>query len=294
MVQSLDVHGLIDFPLALGESPLWDPAEKVLWFIDIEAPAIFSLDPASGALRRFEPPATVGSLGLATGGRLVVALRSGIHLFDPNTNTYEFLVHPEPGRPSNRLNDGKVGPDGAFWVGSMFEHRPYQPTGALYRVSPAGEVTLIRDHIHCSNGLAWSPDGRTMYHADSVIPEICAYTFDPATGDTSEFRRFTALDPGIGRPDGAAVDAEGCYWSAGITAHRLNRISPTGELLESFALPITWPTMPCFGGKDLRTLYVTSLRRRENDDPQDGTLVSLDVGVAGLPPHIFGDRTNSQ
>lgn len=291
MALTADVTVLIDFPLALGESPLWDPHGEVLWFIDIEAPAIFRLDPRSGAVERFDTPETVCSLGLAKAGRLVVALRTGVHLFDPATGAYEFLVNPEPDRPTNRLNDGKVGPDGAFWVGSMFEQRPYHPTGALYRVSPEGEVRRIRDEIHCSNGLAWSPDGLTMYHADSVIPEICAYHLDPRSGEVSEFRRFIALDPDLGRPDGAAVDAEGCYWSAGITANRLNRISPAGELLESIVLPVSWPTMPCFGGPDLRTLFVTSLRRPEDAQPQDGTLVSLDVGVAGLPPYVFDTAT---
>ncbi len=291
MTRDLSPATLIDFPLAIGESPVWDPRTNVLWFIDISAPAIFRLDPASGRIQRFETPQTVGSLGLASAGRLVVALRGGVHLFDPASGRFDFLVDPEPGKTTNRLNDGKVGPDGAFWVGSMFEHRPYEPTAALYRVSPTREVRTIRQDIHVSNGLAWSPDGRTLYHADSVLPEIRAYRFDPQTGNAGEHWRLIELDPAVGRPDGAAVDVEGCYWSAGITAGRLNRISPQGELLESLVLPVARPTMPCFGGPDLRTLYLTSLTYSESGDSQDGSLLSLDVGVAGLPPHVFAAAT---
>ncbi|MGC1303946.1 MAG: SMP-30/gluconolactonase/LRE family protein [Caulobacteraceae bacterium] len=282
------VTTLIDFSLSIGESPVWDPHAGVLWFIDIEAPAIFRLDPVSGRLDRFPTPQTVASLGLAGGGRLVVALRNGVHLFDPQAGVFDLLAHPEPNRPANRLNDGKVGPDGAFWVGSMSEHRPYQPTGAFYRVAPSGEIRCIRQGIHVSNGLAWSPDGRTLYHADSVVPEILAYGFEPATGALTEPRVFARFDPDIGRVDGAAVDAEGCYWCAGITAGRLNRFSPAGALMDSLPLPIRWPTMPCFGGPDLRTLYLTSLAREEGGVGQVGSLVSLDVGVAGLPPYVFG------
>lgn len=288
MADTLAVRTHIDFPLGIGESPLWDDAAGVLWFIDIEAPAIFRLDPATGGLERFDTPRTVASLGLAPQGRLVVALRSGVHLFDPATGAFEFVAQPETGRPMNRLNDGKVGPDGAFWVGSMFEQRPYSPTGALYRVAPDGHTRLIRDGVHVSNGLAWSPDGRVMYHADSVLPEIRAYDFDPRTGQTGAFTQLIALDPQLGRPDGVAVDVEGCYWSAGVTAGRLNRISPEGALLQSLTLPVAWPTMPCFGGPDLRTLFVTSLRRDEAGQVQDGTLISFPVDVAGLPAHRFG------
>lgn len=278
---------LIDIPLGIGESPLWDPQCAALWFIDVLAPAIFRLDPASHRLDRFDTPAAVGSIGLATAGRLVVALRTGVHLFDPLSGAFEFLVNPEPGRPENRLNDGKVGPDGAFWVGSMFEQPPYAPTGALYRVAPDGDVRCIRQAINVSNGIDWSPDGTTLFHVDSVLPEIRAYPFDPASGDVGEPWQWAQFDPAIGRADGAAVDADGCYWSAGITAGRLNCFSPEGNLLNSIETPVRWPTMPCFGGPDLRTLYLTSLTRGSGDEADTGTLIALDVGVAGRAPYVF-------
>jgi sugar lactone lactonase YvrE len=288
VIRHCDVHSVIDLQLDIGESPLWDPVERVLWFVDILASLIYRLDPSSGSLDRFEMPASVGSLGLAQHGLLIVALRSGVHLFDPRTKSLEFLVHPEPNRSGNRLNDGRVGPDGAFWMGSMSEAQPYEPTGAFYRITSKAEVTLIRDHLYVSNGLAWNPDGTVMYHADSLVPAITAYAFNPVNGSVSPYTRFAELDFSWGHPDGAAVDIEGNYWSAGVTAGRINRFSPTGQLIESLQLPIAAPTMPCFGGLDMKTLYITSLKRSIAGAAQPGGLLSIRAEVPGLPPDVFG------
>ncbi|HEX3402579.1 MAG TPA: SMP-30/gluconolactonase/LRE family protein, partial [Acetobacteraceae bacterium] len=153
-------------PLSLAEGPVWDDRERVLWFVDITDQQVLRLDPGSGSLRRFPMPAQVASLGLAASGRLVLALRTGIHLFDPATGQLDFLVNPEPVPATNRMNDGKVGPDGAFWVGSLDDRPKRAAVAALFRITPEGSCTRIVDGLFCSNGLAWSPDGRTMYHAD--------------------------------------------------------------------------------------------------------------------------------
>ena len=266
-MQRPDVNRLIDRPLTLGESPVWDDREGVLWFVDIAEQLVLSLEPESGRLREFRMPAQPGSLGLATGGRLVVALRSGVHLFDPRSGALDFLVHPEPSPASNRLNDGKVGPDGNFWVGSLDDRAERQPVAALYRVTPSGEVTCITRGLRCSNGLAWSPDGGTLYHADSRGPFVQAFDFDAARGSASNPRRLLTLTEAQGLPDGAAVDVEGFYWSAGVSAGVLNRISPEGVIVERIPLPVAAPTMPCFGGADRRTLFVTSLASTSPDGP---------------------------
>ena len=274
---------LIEVPLGVGESPVWDDRTRRLYFVDILAPALFRLDPAGGALDRWEMPAAVGSCGLCADGRLVVALRSGVHLFDPATGALEFLVHPEPDRPGNRLNDGKVGPDGRFWVGSMDDRPEKAPVAALYSVGADGSATRVQDGLTVSNGLAWSPDGRTLYHSDSRQATIWAYDFAPGTASNRRvLRRMSAEE---GRPDGAATDAEGCYWSAGVSAGRLNRISPAGEIVAQVALPCAAPTMPCFGGDGLATAFVTSLGR---EGEPAGTLLALDLGVAGAPVARFG------
>jgi sugar lactone lactonase YvrE len=235
-------------------------------------------------------PAAVGSLALATEGRLVVALRSGVHLFNPGSDRLDLLVHPEPDMPCNRLNDGKVGPDGCFWVGSMHDSIPRQPTAALYRVSPDGTYSKVLDGLRNSNGLAWSPDGQTMFHADTRAPSVCAYDFDRVTGAISNRRLLAAPTELDGLPDGGAVDVDGNYWSAGITAGRLNKISPTGGIVASIGVPAPAPTMPCFGGSNLRTLFVTSLAIDTGSGPVAGTVHCAQSPVAGLPSRIFGQR----
>lgn len=279
---------VIDIALGIGESPLWDDRRHALWFVDILAPAIFLLDPAGGTPARFAMPDLVTSLGLCNDGRLIVALRSGVHLFDPAGGALDFLVHPEPDRPMNRLNDGKVGPDGCFWVGSMHDAIPRQPTAALYRVTPAGRVDKVLDGLKVSNGLAWSGDGRTMYHADSRGPDVTAYPFDPATGAMGPGRILARLTEEQGLPDGAAVDVDGFYWSAGVTGGCLNRIGPDGTIAEVVALSAPAPTMPCFGGPALDRLYVTSLATDRAGRAVGGTLLVGDPGVAGVPVGRFG------
>lgn len=283
--QSFDT--LIAFDMTIGESPVWDAARQALWFVDILAPAIFRRD-AGGAVARFDMPAAVGSIGLAQRGRLVVALRTGVYLFDPASGELAFLVHPEPDNTVNRLNDGKVGPDGCFWVGSMHDAVPRQPTGALYRVTPAGACTRVITGLNVSNGLAWSRDGRTLFHADSRGAFVKAYPFDPTSGAVGEERVLARFDEAMGLPDGAAVDAEGYYWSAGVTAGCLHRIAPEGGIVERIALPVPAPTMVCFGGPDLRTLYVTSLATNRVDPPAGGTLIAGCAAVAGVPVGTFG------
>ena len=280
---------LIDVPLGTGEGPAWDAASGALWFIDIAAPALFRLDPATRALQRFDMPATIGSFGLCPDGRAVVALRTGVHLFDPATGAFTFLAHPEAHRPENRLNDGKVGPDGCFYVGSMDDRPQKQPVAALYRVDPEGRSERICDGLIVSNGLAWSADGRTMFHSDSRGRFLQAFDFDPGTGAVSNRRHLREFTEEEGRPDGGAGDAEGFYWSAGVSAGCLNRIAPGGTIVQRINLPVLAPTMPCFGGPDMKTLFVTSLSTERDGQRQAGTLISLRVDVPGAPVARFGE-----
>jgi sugar lactone lactonase YvrE len=284
-----DVTLRIDRPLALGESPVWDDREGVLWFADITGQLVLCLEPGLPDPRIFPMPAQVCSLGLATEGRLVVALRSGVHLFDPRSGDLEFLVHPEPLPATNRLNDGKVGPDGNFWVGSLDDRPQRQPVAALYRVTPAGTADRIVSGLRCSNGLAWSPDGRRLYHSDSRGPFVQVFDFDAASGSATNPRRLLTLTEAQGLPDGAAVDVEGFYWSAGISAGVLNRISPAGEIVERIPLPVAAPTMPCFGGADMKTLFVTSLTSTRSGREEPGTVIALRTDVAGVPVGRFGE-----
>lgn len=288
-VDTPEVAFHIDDPLDVGESPCWDAREQSLWFVDILGPAVFRLDTDTNAVRRWTMPSAVGSLGLATDGRLVVALRDGVYLFDPHNQALTLLAAPEPDRTGNRLNDGKVGPDGRFWVGSMDDTPEKLPRAALYRIDTRGRCDRMIDGLIVSNGLAWSPDGRRMYHSDSRAAYIQTFDFDPMTGDLSKQRRLLDLSDADGRPDGAACDADGYYWSAGVSAGVLNRIAPDGRVDRKIIMPVGAPTMPCFGGPDLRTLYVTSLTREQGNGRTRGTLMSFRVDVPGAPIARFGE-----
>ena len=288
-MRDVRIEALIDRPLTLAEGPVWDERDGVLWFVDVVEQLVVRLDPATRAIREFAMPAQIGSLGLAAGNRLVVALRNGIHLFDPRSGDLEFLVHPEPLPITNRLNDGKVGPDGNFWVGSLDDRPDRQPVGALYRITPEGEATRIAGGVRCSNGLAWSPDGRAMYHADSTSGSVRVFDFDPGTGSAINPRPLITLCRDEGLPDGAAVDVDGFYWSAGVTAGVINRISPSGAIVDRIVVPVSAPTMPCFGGPDLKTLYVTSLASPRSGQQQAGTVIAFDVDVAGVRIGRFGE-----
>jgi sugar lactone lactonase YvrE len=278
---------LIDLPLRVGESPTWDERTGNLWFVDILAPAVFCLG-SSGKLNRFEMPAPVGCIGLCENGKVAAGLQTGVHLLDPATGQLELLCNPDDGRTNSRLNDGKVGPDGHFWIGTRDEAVPQTGNARLYRVAPDGGVQNIIDgDMLTSNGLAWSPDGRRMYHSDSSGLLLQAFDFDAATGTLGPAQRLHDFAPGEGRPDGAATDSEGFYWSAGVGAGRLNRFSPDGEIVEIYILPFKGPTMPCFGGPDLKTLYLTSLNTENDGTLVPGTVVAFDVAVAGVPVHRF-------
>ena len=280
-------------PLHVGEGAFWHAAEQAFYFVDILAPTLFRLDPATDALQSWPMPAAIGSFGLCQdqpgrARRAIVALRTGVFLFDFATEALTPVAAPEPDRPGNRLNDGKVGPDGRFWVGSMDDRPEKETLGALYRIDHDGTCTRMLDGLIVSNGLAWSPDGQTMYHSDTRLKFLQAFDYDLATGSLSNKRVLRHFDNEQGRPDGAAMDSEGCYWSAGVSAGCINRIAPDGTILQRHELPVAAPTMPCFGGPDLKTLFVTSLRTDRLGAEEPGTVISFPVEVAGLPGALFG------
>lgn len=283
VVHTPAVEMLADLPLTLGECPTWDDRRRLLWFVDIHAPAILAYDPKREEIEIHDMPQSVGSLALTSDDRLIVAMRHGVHLYDPKSGRLDFLVNPGPELPQNRLNDGKAGPDGRFWVGSMDDSPAKQPTGALYRIEADGSYERVLDGIVVSNGLAWSRDGGTLYHADTRNPVIRAFAFDKQTGVLSGERALIRLDATAGLPDGAAVDNDDFYWSAGMSASSLNRISKDGRLVKKFILPVLAPSMPCFGGDDFGTLYVTTLSMTRDGRTEQGALLRLQAPVKGLP-----------
>lgn len=287
-----EIRCVLDAKAQLGESPVWSGEEQALYWVDILAPALHRLDIGSGGLRTWIMPGAIGSLGLREGGGAILCLRNGFHFFDFGSGRLGFISDPEANTPTNRFNDGKVSPDGRFWAGTMDDELLKRPLGSLYRLDANGSCHRMVEDLIVSNGLAWSPDGKTMFHSDSKAQIIFAYDYDASDGSIANRRVVARPSEAVGRPDGAATDMEGYYWSAGISAGVLNRWSPDGQLDRQIRLPCAAPTMPCFGGADMKTIYVTSLRHNLTADrlaafPQSGGIFAVSVDVPGVPVAKF-------
>ena len=268
----------------VGESPVWDAGRQRLLWCDIPAGVIHALDLASGTRERWSFGEPVPSFGLTRQGGLVVALRSDIIMFDPQSGAREKIASVNHAKPAMRLNDGKVGPDGAFWVGSMDADGD---AAKLYRVTPDGVVRVIAEGISISNGLAWNAAGTRLYHSDSRGSLwLDCWDFDAGSGVVSNRRRLRDRDEANGRPDGGACDLDGAYWSAGPSAGRINRFSADGVLMDWVEVPLRHPTMPCFGGADLRTIFVTSLDSKADQENRDG-IISFRTETPGAPVGMF-------
>ena len=286
-------------PSVLGESPLWHPAEQALYWCDIPGHALHRFDPRTGTHVRWSFDTDVACCAPLMEGGLLLALRSGLVHFDPITGEHRtLLARPPYDVARERFNDGKADPQGRFWVGTIYEPRD-PPNAALYRWTD-GQIDRMGDGITVSNGLAWSPDSRTMYWSDTKAHVTYALDFDASTGDITRrrvFARFPTRKPAQdlatygGRPDGASVDAEGHYWVAMFEGARLLRLAPDGRIVREIELPVRCPTMPCFGGADLKTLYITTARENRPADelarePLAGCVLYTRVEIAGLPANF--------
>ncbi|MES2955222.1 MAG: SMP-30/gluconolactonase/LRE family protein [Pseudomonadota bacterium] len=292
-------------PCEVGESPFWHPHEQLLYWVDIPGKTIHRCNVFMGSVESWVMAAPhdlePGCIAPAAGGGLVIALRDGIYRARSWSGALEQLAAAGHDSTTTRFNDGKCDPLGRFWVSTIYEPRDARQAalfclqgGALARM--AGDATV-------GNGLAWSPDGRTLYWSDTTAHVIRAWDWDAAGNVLSGPRVFMQFEfkpaawlpgsPGYGgRPDGAAVDSQGNYWVAMFEGGRVLKLSPAGELLGEIATPMVCPTMVCFGGDDLQTLYLTSARHGRPDAelramPLSGAVLSLRVDVAGLPVNFF-------
>jgi D-xylonolactonase len=292
--QAAAPHCVLDARAKLGEAPLWRADEGVLYWLDHQAPALHRFDPATGADRVLDLGLDVqlGGLALTVRGDLVLFKRDGLFRVDPAGGRITPWLHPEAGRAESCLNDGKVDRDGRLWIGSAHLAET-EPRGSLWRVDPDGSWRRIHKGFVVANGPAFSPDGRTLYLADSPTGRIHAYTLDRATGALTSRRVFAKIPPSDGFPDGMTVDAEGCLWSCHWGGWRITRYAPDGSVARVVRFPVPQVTSCTFGGPELETLYVTTAtvdldpatRARA---PLAGGLFALEPGVRGLPEPLFG------
>src|SRR5215469_7470854 len=293
----------------LAEGPVWDPAARLLRWVDINPGHVHGFDPVTGAHTRFaaagaDGPAVprpdavpVGAAGLTASGGLVLALVDGFAFGPAQPDAVgDYPLTPVAGFRVDtsviRFNDGKPSPWGDFWAGTM----PWQaggPPGALYRLTPDGQVTELFGGVGLSNGLDWSGDRTRFFYVDSRSGGVDVFVTDPQTGALGQRRRFVTVD---GFPDGLCLDADGCLWLAVFGTGEVRRFTPAGDLDTVIRLPVDQITSVAFGGDDLTTLYITTARENLTPaevaaKPQAGDIFACSPGVAGRPPNRFaGDH----
>lgn len=286
------IEVLVDVKTTLGEGPLWDVEEQRLYWVDSFDGRVFRCTADGRELRAWDVPQKIGSMCLRRSGGAVVSLARGFHFLDFRTGDVSLITDPEPDRPNNRLNDGKVDRRGRFIAGSM-DTMEEGPNGALYRLDADLGTTKLAGDIIVSNGPCWSPNGDIFYFTDTWSGEISAYDYNQESGTVSNQRCFCRMTSNGGAFDGATVDAEGCVWSAHVYAGRLVRYRPDGQVDRIIEMPVKKVTSAMFGGPDLDVLYVTSmakppLPRFPGDGVLRGSLFAIhDLGVRGMPEPRF-------
>ena len=290
---------IVDARNAVGESPVWVPQENALYWVDIPNGGLQRWSADTGHVASWKAPEMLACITRHRSGGWVAGMESGFFRLHPHSDgslDSELLATVEHSRADMRLNDGRCDRQGRFWAGSMVLNMGLNaPEGRLYRYS-AGQTGVSEaqlDGFIVPNGLAFSPDGKTMYLSDSHpdVQLIWAFDYDTETGTPSNRRIFVDMNHFPGRPDGAAVDAEGCYWICANDAGLIHRFAPDGRLDFSLEVPVKKPTMCAFGGSNLDTLFVASIRPGDDHDPQSlaGGVFALKPGVKGLAEPQFND-----
>lgn len=292
-----EVECITSFGNDLGESLQWDADGGLVYWIDAWKCLVQTYDPVTGNVGRIDFARSldgqpIGSIALDEAGTLISGVKGGFYRLDMRNGGAELLAAVETERPpTNRLNDGKCDRVGRFWCASINTDRKTR-SGALWRFDRGSGARLMDDGLQAGNGIAWSPDDRTMYLADSFLRRIWQYDFDLEGGEVANRRLFVSTEM-LGVPDGATVDADGCYWTALFQAGAVAQFDPDGKLMKRMELPVTYPTMCSFGGDDLGTLYVTSASRfcdaaNRVAQPRTGHLFAIrGLGVRGLPDAKF-------
>ena len=288
---------IVDARNAVGECPVWVPEEDALYWVDIPAGGLQRWSAENGHVHAWKTPEMVACIARQADGSWVAGMESGFFQLHPHNDgslDSQVLANVDHARTDMRLNDGRCDRQGRFWASSMVLNMGANiAEGALYRYSASqrGPVEAQLGGFIVPNGLGFSPDGRTMYLSDShpLVQQIWAFDYDIDSGTPTNRRLFVDMNQFCGRPDGAAVDADGCYWICANDAGLIHRFTPDGRLDRSLTVPVKKPTMCAFGGSRLDTLFVTSIRPGDDHDEQSlaGGVFALNPGVKGLPEPLF-------
>ncbi|MCL2348085.1 MAG: SMP-30/gluconolactonase/LRE family protein [Planctomycetaceae bacterium] len=285
---------ILDSQSMLGEGAFWHPIAKCLYWLDIEQRQLNRYDPETNVNLSETLDRRVACVVPTTDRSLLLAGEGGIEEYWPESEEWAFLIDPEQNKPNNRLNDGKCSPEGRFWFGSLNMNRESHQA-AFYVMERDGSVRQALTGLTNSNGIAWSPGGRTLYHIDTPTRQVTAFDYDGENG-LIDHRRIVVQFPeatGFGRPDGMTVDAEGMLWVAHWSGGRVTRWNPnSGTLLATVAVPALQVTSVAFGGEKLDTLYITTARKGMTPEeqgafPYSGGLFAVQPGVCGPASHFF-------
>jgi L-arabinonolactonase len=254
---SITIEKIGEVKNQLGEGPVWDVAEKALYWIDGGAPAIYRLDPKTNDIKSWQTPKPIGSFALREKGGAVLALADGFYLFDFESGEAQQIGEPAA-KPGTTFNDGKTDARGRFIAGTL-DSKFAQPIGSIFSLDASLKCTTLEPAIGCTNGPCFSPNNRTFYCADSVSRTISAYDYDLATGTVSNKRLFAEIKGLGGVPDGATVDAEGNLWSAIAGGGKIVCFKPDGSIARTVEVPVPIITSVMFGGDHLDMMYATSI-----------------------------------
>ena len=283
----------LEWKAELGEGAIWDHSSHTLLWVDILRKQLHTYNPENQVNKSVSMPSRIGTVVPYTDSSAVVALEDGIYITNYNSPTLSLLSDIESSKTENRFNDGKVDPNGNFWVGSM-NLAETDPTGALYRVSPEGASTMMLDNITISNGLVWTKDASTFYYIDTPTMKIRAFDFDASSSTISNERVAVNVPPELGYPDGMAIDEEDKLWVGMWNGNAVVRFDPeTGKVLKRIVIPAHNVTSCAFGGPNLDILYITTASvdmtdKEHQEFPLAGSLFSVKPGVRGVPSPRFG------
>ncbi|MGY2291165.1 SMP-30/gluconolactonase/LRE family protein [Pseudomonas sp. SDO528_S397] len=284
---------IVDARNAVGECPVWVPEENALYWVDIPNGGLQRWSASTGHVQAWKAPQMLACIARTQRGNWVAGMQTGffqLTAHDDGSLDTALLARVAHPRPDMRLNDGRCDRQGRFWAGSMvLDMGANAAEGVLYRLQNGQAPHAQLGGFITANGLAFSPDGRTMYLSDShpLVQQVWAFDYDTASGTPSNRRLFIDMRQYPGRPDGAAVDAEGGYWICANDAGLVHRFTPDGRLDRSLAVPVKKPTMCAFGGSRLDTLFVTSIRDDLREQSVAGGVFALNPGVSGLPEPTF-------
>lgn len=276
----------------LGEAPMWNPAERALYWVDALAPAIHRWSAADDRVERWQMPELTASLAFRRQGGIVAAMKSGFKLVNLATGGIDHLTDPEPDHPDNWLNDGKCDRLGRYWCGSVDRNLSH-PSGSLYRLDADHRAHRMDTGFIVGNGIAWSPDDSIMYFADSRANRVYQYDFDLGAGTIHDRRVFVSTEDMPARVDGATVDSDGNYWCAHIADWHIACYAADGRLVRRVKVPFRYPTMCSFGGDNLDILFVTSSSQllgpqERREQPLAGSLLAItDLGARGIAEPFY-------